>query len=105
VTIREYIMRRMRWFPVVLVISIGGAVAIYHWVPQMSRLGRTIVCLPLVVGFIPYVQWAFGVRCPRCGKSFMSANGEFWYYTLTAETMECPKCGLDIDEPMDKPAG
>lgn len=103
-TVRQFIMRRLRWFPLVLVLSIAGTVALVHWVPQTTPLGRNVVYLPLVMGFIPYVQWAFGVRCPRCGKSFMSASGEFWYYTLTAEAMECPKCGLDIDEPMDTPA-
>ncbi len=104
-TIRDYIMRRMRWFPLVLIVSIAGAVALYHWVPQTTRLGRTIVGLPLILGLIPYLRWAGGVRCPRCGNSFMSARGDFWYYTLTGEMAECPKCNLDTDEPMEKPAG
>jgi hypothetical protein len=104
-TIREYIMRRWRWFPLVLIASIAGAVALYHWVPQTTRLGRTIAGLPLILGLIPYFSWAFAVRCPRCGYNFMNSRGDFWYYTWTSEMVECPKCNLDIDEPMDTPTG
>ena len=45
-TIREYIMRHWRWFPLMLIVSIAGAVALYHWVPHVTRLGRTIaICV------------------------------------------------------------
>jgi hypothetical protein len=67
--------------------------------------GRIIAILPWILAMVPYVFWAFGVRCPRCGYNFMYARGDFWYYTWTSDLVECPKCNLDIDEPMDNARG
>jgi hypothetical protein len=74
-------------------------------VTQDVGWGRVIAILPWILAMIPYVFWAFGVRCPRCGYNFMYARGDFWYYTWTSEMVECPKCNLDIDEPMDNRSG
>jgi hypothetical protein len=101
-SIREYMNRRWRWLPLVLVLSIGAAALIAHFTTQATHFGRVITTLPLLA-LPPYLAWAFRVSCPRCGYDFFKSDGAFYYYAWTGEMAECAKCGLSIDEPINTP--
>jgi hypothetical protein len=101
-TIRDYLIRRWRFFPLVLL-----AVGLMCWgisqhVTDTTRRGRGIIGAPLL-GLIVYLRWAFDAKCPRCGKPWGDKLDVLWN-ALMVNPAECENCGLSVDEPMDRPA-
>jgi hypothetical protein len=101
-TIREYLIRRWRYFPLVLIITALVCWGISHLVTDTTRAGRSIIAAP-VLGLIAYLRWASAAKCPRCGKLWGDRIDVLWN-ALMINPAQCENCDLSVDEPMDSPA-
>ena len=95
-TIRQVLIRRY-WL--VMLGLVVGAVLGRMWHPteqtQVIRSG-----LLQLLGLSLIVFFYFGFRCPRCHALLMIRGASI----LSGRPMGCPKCGVGMDEPMDRSA-
>lgn len=93
-TIRQILIRR--YWLVMLGLVAGIAVGrVWHPTGQMHniRFGvGTVFALSL------FVYLYFGFRCPRCHALLLVRGASI----LGGRPMGCPKCGVGMDEPMNR---
>src|SRR5579883_1549313 len=103
VTIREAMNRRLKWLPLGLLLGVGAVVLCIRCAPQNTVMGKVVAALT-VGALMAFLQWVGSFRCPRCGQSFLSAYGGFYWKAFTGQWgAQCDKCGLDIDEDVPGP--
>jgi hypothetical protein len=93
-TIRQVLVRRYWSFllGLVLVFALGR---VWHPTAQTHEL-RNGVLLLLEVSL--FVFLGFGFRCPRCHTMLTIRSASI----LSGRPVGCPKCGVNLDEPMDR---
>jgi hypothetical protein len=95
-TIRQVLIRR--YWLVMLGFVVGIAVArLWHPTEQTHNLRIGVFW---VLGLSLIVFFYFGFRCPRCHTLLVIRGASI----LSGRPMGCPKCGVGMDEPMDRSA-
>ena len=94
VTIRQVLIRRY-WFAMcglALVLALGQ---VWHGTEQTHNF-RVGVLYVLGLSLVAII--AFGFRCPRCHALLIIRGASI----LSGQPMGCPKCGVGMDEPMNR---
>jgi hypothetical protein len=93
-TIRQVLIRR--YWLVMLGLVVGIALGrMWHATEQTHNLRYGI---GLVWGLSLFVFFYFGFRCPRCRTTLITRGAS----VLSGRPLGCPKCGVGLDEPMDR---
>jgi hypothetical protein len=95
-TIRQVLIRR--YWVVMLGFVVGIALAqMWHPTEKTHNLRMGVFW---VFGLTLFAFLYFGFRCPRCHALLMIRGASI----LSGRPMGCPKCGVGMDEPMDRSA-
>lgn len=95
-TIRQALVRRY-WSFLLSLLLIFALGRVWHPTAQTQDLRSGVL---LVLGLSLFVFLGLGFRCPRCRTilTILSAS------ILSGRPVGCPKCGVNLDEPMSRSA-
>ena len=95
-TIRQVLVSRYWLFMLGMVLGIGLAQA-WHVTGHNHNLRFGVLGM---WGLSLFVFLYFGFRCPRCHTMLTMRGASI----LSGRPLGCPKCGVSLDEPMDRSA-
>jgi hypothetical protein len=87
-TIREYIKRRLRWTLLVVIIC------------SLLAAAPGIIGLLGTVGLVGACFSVLFIRCPNCRQDIGTHIGIPVAFYFTNGVKNCPRCGMNLDEPM-----
>jgi hypothetical protein len=95
-TIRQVLVRRYGSFllSLVLVLALGR---VWHPTAETHALRNGVL---LILGLSLLIFLGLGFRCPRCHTMLTIRSASI----LSGRPVGCPKCGLNLDEAMDRSA-
>jgi ribosomal protein S27AE len=102
-TIRDYIKSRGR---LLRVLTFGWFVLPVALIFIFPERAKTSGIMWLAVGYVVMAAIRYAIawqtRCPRCGKSLWSVTMRATSPLSKIITCSCPKCGVSLDESMDR---